>query len=71
MKEGDLVVRKIRDVANNVQCMITYVSTKGTSPHIHCPQASTAPVTAAATITPPTGRTVPPRVQPSFRTPIE
>ena len=36
MREGDLVVRKILDQGNNQECLVTYVSTPGTSPNIHC-----------------------------------
>lgn len=36
MKEGDLVVRKIQDTANNKACMVTYVSTEGTDSHLFC-----------------------------------
>ena len=36
MKEGDLVVRKIQDKANNKACMVTYVSTEGTDSHLYC-----------------------------------
>lgn len=36
MREGDLVVRKILDEANRTECLISYVSTEGTSPYIHC-----------------------------------
>jgi hypothetical protein len=36
MREGDLIVRKVNDQANHKECLITYVSTKGTSPHIYC-----------------------------------
>ena len=36
LKEGDLVVRKIIDSANQKACLITYVSTAGTSSHVHC-----------------------------------
>jgi hypothetical protein len=36
MKEGDLVVRKIQDTANNKACMVTYVSTEGTDSHLYC-----------------------------------
>jgi hypothetical protein len=46
MKEGDLIVRKIVDQSNKKECLITYVSTEGTSPHIHC--ADQRPVTPAA-----------------------
>ncbi|HFD79276.1 MAG TPA: hypothetical protein ENK05_02630 [Gammaproteobacteria bacterium] len=38
MREGDLIVRKIVDQANRMECLITYVSTEGTSPHIYCAQ---------------------------------
>lgn len=69
MKEGDLVVRKIRDRANDLQCLITYVSTKGTSPHIHCPtQMGAAPVAAAVTKPQDRGG-VAAGAQPSFRIP--
>lgn len=36
MREGDLVVRKIKDTANKRACMVTYVSTQGTSSNIFC-----------------------------------
>lgn len=36
LQEGDLIVRKIADKANGKECLITYVSTKGTSPYIFC-----------------------------------
>jgi hypothetical protein len=36
MREGDLVVRKILDQSSNRECLVTYVSTQGTSPNIHC-----------------------------------
>ena len=36
MREGDLVVRKIKDAANKRACMLTYVSTQGTSSNIFC-----------------------------------
>lgn len=36
MREGDLVARKIVDQANHMACLITYVSTEGTSPNIYC-----------------------------------
>lgn len=36
LKEGDLVVRKIVDTANRKACLITYVSTTGTSNHVYC-----------------------------------
>jgi hypothetical protein len=36
LREGDLIVRKIIDQANMQNCLITYVSTQGTSPYIFC-----------------------------------
>ena len=36
LREGDLIVRKIVDRSNTKECLITYVSTEGTSPYIHC-----------------------------------
>lgn len=36
LREGDLVVRKIVDENNHKECLITYVSTEGTSPYIFC-----------------------------------
>ena len=36
LREGDLIARKIVDESNNKECLITYVSTEGTSPHIYC-----------------------------------
>jgi hypothetical protein len=36
LREGDLIVRKIVDESNQKECLITYVSTEGTSPYIHC-----------------------------------
>ena len=47
MREGDLVVRKILDQGNR-ECLVTYVSTPGTSPNIHCyAQAKGRPATTA------------------------
>jgi hypothetical protein len=52
LREGDLIVRKIVDRANNKECLISYVSTEGTSPRINCfdqksaPRASSAPTTS-------------------------
>jgi hypothetical protein len=37
-REGDLIVRKISDLANRMECLVTYVSTEGTSPYIYCSQ---------------------------------
>lgn len=36
MREGDLIVRKIVDKSNHKACLVTYVSTEGTSPHLYC-----------------------------------
>ncbi len=36
LREGDLVVRKIVDQSNNKECLVSYVSTPGTSPSIYC-----------------------------------
>lgn len=36
LKEGDLVVRKVTDQANRKACMVTYVSTEGTSSNLFC-----------------------------------
>jgi len=36
LREGDLVVRKVLDEANHKECLISYVSTEGTSPNIYC-----------------------------------
>ncbi|MCP3868456.1 MAG: hypothetical protein GY703_10235 [Gammaproteobacteria bacterium] len=36
LKEGDLVVRKIVDTATRKACLVTYVSTEGTSSHLYC-----------------------------------
>jgi hypothetical protein len=36
LREGDLLVRKMIDRPNNKTCLVTYVSTEGTSPYIYC-----------------------------------
>lgn len=36
LKEGDLVVRKISDGANKKACLVSYVSTEGTSSRMYC-----------------------------------
>ncbi len=36
LREGDLVVRKVFDSADKKACMVTYVSTEGTSSHLFC-----------------------------------
>lgn len=48
LREGDLIVRKIIDEDNKKECLITYVSTEGTSPHIHCADERTVAATAPA-----------------------
>jgi hypothetical protein len=35
-REGDLVVRKLKDSVNEMSCLVAYVSTPGTSPSIDC-----------------------------------
>jgi hypothetical protein len=58
LREGDLVVRKIIDEASRKECLVTYVSTEGTSPSMHCsdtrvvPPPATAPGTAPAAAAP-------------------
>ena len=53
LREGDLVVRKIVDEANHKECLISYVSTEGTSAYIHCfDMAATAGATTEAAIKP-------------------
>lgn len=42
LREGDLIARKIVDQSNNKECLITYVSTEGTSPHIYCAETRSA-----------------------------
>lgn len=46
LREGDLIVRKIIDEDNHKECLITYVSTEGTSPYIHCADGRSAAATA-------------------------
>ena len=43
LREGDLIVRKIVDHANRKECLISYVSTEGTSPNIYCSNAGSTP----------------------------
>jgi hypothetical protein len=50
LREGDLIVRKVVDEDNAKECLITYVSTEGTSPFIHCAKlrsAAAAPASAS------------------------
>ncbi|MCP4406962.1 MAG: hypothetical protein GY807_04230 [Gammaproteobacteria bacterium] len=42
LKQGDLIVRKIVDQANLKECLVSYVSTAGTSPYIYCSDVSAA-----------------------------
>jgi hypothetical protein len=42
LREGDLIARKIVDQGNAKECLITYVSTEGTSPYIYCAELRTA-----------------------------
>ena len=51
LREGDLIVRKIVDESNAKECLVTYVSTEGTSPFIHCSDKAAAkqPVAGKAT----------------------
>jgi len=43
LREGDLVVRKMIDPPNQKTCLITYVSTEGTSPYMYCFDERTGP----------------------------
>jgi len=47
LKEGDLVVRKIIDEASHKECLVSYVSTEGTSPSMYCADWRGAPPAAA------------------------
>ena len=49
LREGDLIVRKIIDHANRKECLISYVSTEGTSPNIYCSDTGSKPQAKAAT----------------------
>jgi hypothetical protein len=44
LRKGDLIVRKIVDHANREECLISYVSTEGTSPGINCFDAVSTPL---------------------------
>lgn len=46
LREGDLVVRKVADRQNGKTCLVSYVSTLGTSPHFHCFEEETAGASA-------------------------
>jgi hypothetical protein len=41
-KEGELVVRKVKDLENGVSCLVAYISTPGTAPAIDCYKSSPA-----------------------------
>jgi len=43
LRKGDLIVRKIVDHTNREECLISYVSTEGTSPSINCFDVVAAP----------------------------
>jgi len=47
-KEGELVVRKVKDLENGVSCLVAYISTPGTAPAIDCYKSS--PATAEAIV---------------------
>jgi hypothetical protein len=42
LKQGDLIVRKVVDQASRKECLVSYVSTAGTSPYIYCSDAAAA-----------------------------
>lgn len=48
LREGDLVTRKIVDMANHKACVVSYVSTEGTSTHQYCYDDVAEPTPAAA-----------------------
>ena len=48
LREGDLIVRKVIDESNAKECLITYVSTEGTSPYIDCSDRTVARAPAAS-----------------------
>ena len=56
MKQGDLIVRKVIDRGSRNECLVSYVSTPGTSPYIYCSKAragSLPPGDAGNTFAPP------------------
>ena len=56
LKQGDLIVRKIVDETNRKECLVSYVSTPGTSPYIYCSDqvgGVSAPDDNGTTFTPP------------------
>ncbi len=56
LKEGDLVVRKIVDEASHKECLVTYVSTEGTSPSMYCADWRGGAPAAAPAAAPAPGR---------------
>jgi hypothetical protein len=42
LKQGDLIVRKVVDEAGRNECLVSYVSTAGTSPYIYCSDVAAA-----------------------------
>ncbi len=43
LREGDLIVRKIKDAESGMACLVTYVSTPGTKTHLYCYPEGSAP----------------------------
>ncbi len=60
LREGDLIVRKIVDDDNGKECLISYVSTVGTSPHIDCTNRRGPPPPALRPTTAPSPPQFPP-----------
>jgi hypothetical protein len=52
LRKGDLIVRKIVDRANQEECLISYVSTEGTSPSINCFDAVSTPQSSTSSTAP-------------------
>jgi hypothetical protein len=51
-KEGELVVRKVKDLDNGMSCLVAYISTPGTAPRstaTRAPHRAAGPSSAAAT----------------------
>ncbi len=47
LREGDLIVRKIKDAESGMACLVTYVSTPETKTHLYCYPEGSAPVEGA------------------------
>ena len=60
LKQGDLIVRKVVDQASRKECLVSYVSTAGTSPYIYCSDGT------AASFQPPAGTQQPTSTQRIF-----